>query len=346
MSAASPALLGQRREALEALCTALGEPAYRGRQLAEWLHHHGARSTDEMSSLPLALRRRLADQHPVGRGRVAAEQVSRDGTRKLLLTLTDGAAVETVVLPYADRLSACLSSQTGCAVGCTFCATGTLGAGRNLTVAELCDQLLTAGQAAGARISHVVFMGMGEPLLNTDTVIEAVALWRDEMELSPRHVTVSTVGLPPGIARLASAGLPVTLAVSLHAADDALRRELVPTAAKRWSVAEILAAARDYAARTGRRVTYEMALMSGVNDRPTDAQAAAAVLRRGEHVNLIPFNPVPGLPFERPSAERLAGFRATLESAGLVVTQRQTRGDDIAGACGQLRAAQPVSTGS
>lgn len=291
-----------------------------------------------MTDLPGALRTRLATESVVGRSLLRAEQLAGDGTRKLLLELADGATIETVGLPSADRLSCCVSSQTGCAVGCTFCATGYLGAGRNLTAGEIVDQVLTVGERTGRRVSHVVFMGMGEPLLNLEQVLRAVRLLSDEVGMSQRQLTISTVGLPPQIATLAGEDLTCTLAISLHAADDGLRRQLIPTTARRWSVDEILTAARQYGAHTRRRVTYEMVLLAGVNDRPEDARLAANRLRRGEHVNLIPFNPIGEASFERPERDAVGQFRAILEQAGLTVTQRRTRGRDIDGACGQLRA--------
>lgn len=338
-AAERPPLLGLDRAALSDICEQLGAARYRGGQLAQWLYRHGVADLAAMSNLPSDLRARLAERYQIGRAKLADSLAAADGTRKLLFELADGERVEAVLLPYDDRRSLCVSSQTGCAVGCTFCATGYLGAGRNLTVGELTAQLLGARDIAPGRISHVVFMGMGEPLLNLANVTAAVRLWRDELELSPRHVTISTVGLPDRIAQLASTDLPVTLAVSLHAADDALRQALIPTVARRWTVAQVLAAARAWQAASGRRVTYEVVLLADVNDRPVDAHALARVLHRGEHVNLIPFNPVPEAPFRRPDSTRVTAFRQVLEARGLVVTQRQTRGDKIAGACGQLRAA-------
>jgi 23S rRNA (adenine2503-C2)-methyltransferase len=337
----SPSLLGLNRNDLSALAVELGQSAYRGRQLAHWLYTAGVRDFSDMTDLPAAWRADLAAHCSVGRGEETARHVAADGTTKLLLALADGARVETVALPSPARLSVCVSSQTGCAIGCTFCATGYLGAGRNLSAGEITDQLLSAGQSVGRKPTHAVFMGMGEPMLNLDAVVDAIRLWRDELDLSPRRVTVSTVGLPPGISRLADADLPVTLAVSLHTGDDALREQLVPTAGKRWSVAQVLAAAREYATDTGRRVTYELALLRGVNDRIQDAELLTRRLKQGEHVNLIPYNAVGDAPFLRPAPESVAGFRRVLEAAGLTVTQRRTRGDQIAGACGQLRAAVP-----
>jgi 23S rRNA (adenine2503-C2)-methyltransferase len=332
-------LLGRDRAELEALAAALGQPAYRGRQLAHWLYAVGATRFDAMTDLPAAFRQRLAAEFEIGAAAIVARQGSADGAVKLLLELADGARVETVALPWPDRLSVCVSSQTGCAIGCTFCATASLGAGRDLSPGEIAGQPLAARAELGRAPTHVVLMGMGEPLANLDNVLAAVRLWRDELTLSPRRVTISTVGLPPAMARLAEAELPLTLAVSLHSADDELRAQLVPTAGRRYSVAQVLAAAREYGSRSGRRLTYEIALLAGVNDRPQDAELLARRLTRGEHVNLIPYNPVGTAPYARPRPEAVGRFRAILEAAGLAVTQRQARGDDIAGACGQLRAA-------
>ncbi len=333
-----PALLGLSTAALSALAVELGEPAFRGRQLADWLYRQGVSEVGAMTNLPGALRQRLAAGWSIGRAPIAAAQESRDGTRKLLLELADGARIETVGLPYADRASVCLSSQTGCAVGCVFCATGYLGAGRNLRAGELVDQVLTVQEQLQRRVTHVVYMGMGEPLLNLDEVVQSVHLLHEEVGVAQRNMTISTVGLPAQIDRLAAADLSVTLAVSLHAAEDGLRRSLIPTTAQRWTVDEVVAAARRYATVTGRRLTFEIVLLAGVNDQPTHAAAVARVLRRGEHVNLIPYNAVGEARFRRPAGEAIRAFRAVLEAAGLAVTQRQTRGRDIAGACGQLRA--------
>src|ERR1035438_10391521 len=205
----SPTLLGLNRAELSALAIELGQSAYRGGQLAHWLYVAGVRDFAAMTDLPAAWRARLSEHCTIGRGEEVTRHVADDGTTKLLLRLADGALVETVALPWPERLSVCISSQTGCAIGCTFCATGFLGAGRNLSAAEMTDQLLSAGQSLARRPTHVVFMGMGEPMLNLDAVLDAIRLWRDELELSPRRVTVSTVGLPQGIARLAEANLPV-----------------------------------------------------------------------------------------------------------------------------------------
>ncbi|MBI5831522.1 MAG: 23S rRNA (adenine(2503)-C(2))-methyltransferase RlmN [Armatimonadetes bacterium] len=331
-------LLGLTTDQLVALAADLGQPAFRGKQLAKWLYERGARDFEAMTDLPKGLRAELAERYRVGRAPITGRHVAKDGTQKLLLELADGQRIETVALPWPDRVSVCVSSQTGCAIGCRFCATGYLGNGRNLTAGEMVDQMLAAGEALGRPATHAVLMGMGEPMANLHEVIAAVHLWRDQLGLSPRRVTISTVGLIHGIAKLAESDLPVTLAISLHSADDELRQQLIPTAARTHPVATVLAAARSYAETTGRRVTYEVVLMAGVNDRLHDAEVLARRLKRGEHVNLIPYNAVGEADFRAPYRDDVARFKQILEAAGLQVTQRQARGDDIAGACGQLRA--------
>jgi 23S rRNA (adenine2503-C2)-methyltransferase len=335
-------LVGCTRAELEAICSRLSVPAYRGRQLAAWIYSRGARDFDQMTDLPRALRQRLADEYRVGRSRVAALQSSADGTSKLLLELGDGKEIEAVLLPYPDRTSVCVSSQVGCPVGCVFCATATMGFGRNLTAGEMVDQVLTAGEYAQTRapvprITHVVVMGMGEPLLNYAPLVKAIRLLHEEVGLSMRHITVSTAGFVPGIRRLADEGLPVTLALSLHAPNDALRAELIPMS-RRYGLAEVLEAVHYYTEKTGRRVTLEYLLLGGVNDSETDArELAKRTTRYLTHVNLIPWNPAETIsPFSPPSAARVRAFRRVLEQQGLTVTQRMERGREIDAACGQL----------
>lgn len=335
-------LLGRDSAELAALLKALGQPEYRGRQIARWIYARGARDFTAMTDLPAALRTELAARAEVGRAPIAAAQRATDGTTKLLLELRDGQQIETVMLPYADRTSVCISSQVGCPVGCVFCATATMGFARNLTAGEMVDQVLAAGEAAreGApqpRVSHVVVMGMGEPLLNVPALVKAARLMHDEMGLSLRHVTVSTAGYVPGIRELADAGLPITLALSLHAPDDALRAKLIPLS-KRYGLDEVLGAVRYYQERTGRRVTLEYLVLGGVNDSEAHARELGRRVRGlMTHVNLIPWNPAETLsPFQPPSRSRVRAFRHVLERAGLTVTQRMERGQEIDAACGQL----------
>jgi 23S rRNA (adenine2503-C2)-methyltransferase len=333
-----PALVGLDRAELTALAARLGQPAYRGAQLAQWLYARGARSIGTMTNLSAAFRARLAEAATVGRSEVRLRQESRDGTVKLLVHLPDAREIETVVLPYSERTSVCISSQVGCPVGCVFCATATMGFGRNLTAGEMVDQVLTAREhAPEQRLTHVVVMGMGEPLLNYEALVKALRLLHEEVGLSYRHLTVSTAGHVPGIRRLAEEGLPVTLALSLHAPNDALRAELIPMSRK-WGVQEVMDAVRYYTETTGRRVTLEYLLLAGVNDAPEHARELGR-LTQGmiTHVNLIPWNPADSFTrFAGPSAARVRAFREALEQAGVTVTQRMERGQDIAAACGQL----------
>jgi len=331
-------LLGLNTDELCTLVQEFDEPAYRGKQLAEWLYQNGAHTFVEMTNLPDKLRAGLSREYEVGRSQAVAIQRSRDGTIKLLLALHDGSAVETVGIPYADRFSCCLSTQVGCPVGCVFCATGLGGFSRNLTAGEIVDQVLAVQEKAGdRRVDHVVFMGMGEPLLNYEATVKAMRLLNGELGIAMRHLTVSTVGYVPGIHRLAQEKLQVTLAVSLHAATDELRRKLIP--GMKWSLAEIIDACREYIQLTGRRVTFEYCLLEGVNDGTEQAQELARLLRGMNcHVNLIPYNTVTGLTSYKRPKKRTGAFREILEGAGIQVTQRVQRGADIDAACGQLTA--------
>jgi 23S rRNA (adenine2503-C2)-methyltransferase len=334
-------LVGMDRAELQAFVQELGEPAYRGRQLAHWLYRRGARHFDEMTDLPAAFRAHLAEAAVIGRADLVTAQTSRDGTTKLLLEEPDARRIETVLLPYESRTSVCISSQVGCPVGCVFCATATMGFARNVTAGEMVDQVLAAQEAARAagreRITHVVVMGMGEPLLNMDALLKAIRLLNDEVGIAMRHITVSTAGYVPGIRRLAEENLQITLALSLHAPNDTLRAELIPLA-KKYPLAETMAAVRDYTERTGRRVTLEYLLLAGVNDsEPLALELAHLVRGMITHVNLIPWNPADSFSaFTAPSAARVRAFRRALERHGLTVTQRVERGQDISAACGQL----------
>lgn len=340
-------LLGLNTDELRVLVQEEGEPAYRGNQLAEWIYRRGAHTFEEMTNLPNELRAWLRVKYEVGRTQVVSVQRSRDGTFKLLLAMHDGAKVESVGLPYEDRLSCCLSTQVGCSVSCVFCATGLSGYTRNLTAGEIVDQILAVQEAVrnhplqidslSGRIDHATFMGMGEPLLNYVATLKAVRLLNRELGIGARNLTVSTVGFVPGILRLACEKLQITLAVSLHAPTDDLRRQLIPRMTK-WSVAEIVDGCREYVKQTGRRVTFEYCLLDGVNDGDAEAYELARVLRGLNcHVNLIPYNPVSGLAFRAPSPKRVKAFRKMLDGACIEVTQRVQRGADIDAACGQLR---------
>jgi 23S rRNA (adenine2503-C2)-methyltransferase len=334
-------LVGLTLDELEAVVVSLGEPRYRARQLAHWIYARAAASIEAMTDLPRSLRERLAQAVGLSRVRPIARSTSHDGlTTKLLLALGDGATVETVLMRYDDgRRTVCVSTQVGCGMGCTFCATGQAGLTRNLTAGEIVDQVLAVARACGERPTHVVFMGMGEPLANYEAVLRAVRLLNAPygLRIGMRHITISTVGLVPQIRRLAQERLQLTLAVSLHAPDDTLRTQLVPIN-RRWPIADLLAASSEYAAVTGRRVTFEYVLMAGVNDRPDQARQVAALLAgRGAHLNLIPWNPVYGTQYRRPSIEAVHRFARVVRQGGISTTVRIDRGVEIDAACGQLR---------
>ena len=317
-------------------------PAYRARQVWRWVFARRAERFDEMTDLPSALRESLAGEFHVYSSEIAAHQTADDGTHKLLLRLADDECVECVLLAD-DRghRTICASTQVGCAMGCAFCASGMDGLARNLTTGEIVEQMLRLAHclAGDERPSHVVVMGMGEPLLNLDNLLPAlaVAAQPDGLGISPRRITISTVGLPEPMGRLARLDPPYHLAISLHAADDALRNELVP-ANRRWPIAAVLAAADDYFQQTGRRVTFEYVLLARINDRPEHARALVERLRgRPALVNLIPFNPVADLPYAAPRSADVARFAEILQAAGLTVKIRYRKGQGIDAACGQLR---------
>jgi 23S rRNA (adenine2503-C2)-methyltransferase len=315
----------------------LGEPAYRGRQLAGWIYKKAVSSFEEMRDLPAALREKLAQGYVINPLVVTAHQHSTDEVDKLLVHGGDGEVFECVLLPYEDRVSCCLSSQVGCPMGCTFCATGLGGFDRNLSAGEIVSQYLLLQSLSERRIGHVVFMGMGEPLLNLDQLVKAMALLHDEVGLSYRHLTVSTVGLVPQIEKLAEMRLPIHLALSLHSPFDEVRDRLMPVNHK-WPVARVVQAMRDYSKATGRKVTFEYLLIDKVNDTPEQADALARLVKGlPSVVNLIPFNTVDTEQgFARPTRERVRAFRKRLEGHGINVTERIERGHDIAAACGQL----------
>ncbi|MGH8703490.1 MAG: 23S rRNA (adenine(2503)-C(2))-methyltransferase RlmN [Burkholderiales bacterium] len=337
-------LLGLDQEALRDFCAGLGEKPFRARQLLRWIHHAGVDDFSAMTDMSRPLRERLAERAAIAAPRVLRDTTAADGTRKWLLDVGTGNAIETVFIPETRRGTLCISSQAGCALACTFCATGHQGFNRNLTVEEIIGQLWWANKCLGRGvteerpISNVVMMGMGEPLANFENVVAAMRLMLDDSAygLSRRRVTLSTVGLVPGIDRLGEA-CPVALAVSLHAPNDALRDELVPINRK-YPIRELLAACLRYLTRAPRDfVTFEYVMLSGVNDSVGQARELAGLVSDVPcKVNLIPFNPFAGVEYSRSSPEAIARFRDVLMQAGLVATVRKTRGDDIAAACGQL----------
>lgn len=324
-----------------------GEPRYRVDQVWHGWYEQ-LRDTDDLTNVPKALRTRLDDQLPIALAEVA-RSVSDDGdTVKFLWRLDDGATVETVLMLYPDRATVCVSTQAGCAMACGFCATGQAGFERHLRVGEIVEQFVRAAREAARRdtprrVSNVVFMGMGEPLANYDATWGTVERLHGDVGLSARHLTISTVGVLPGIRRLAEASLPVNLAVSLHAANDALRDELVPIN-RRYPLDALADACRDYVAATRRRLSFEWAMIDGVNDRPSDAAELADYARSlRAHVNLIPLNPTPGYPTRGTPVDAVRRFRDRLEALGANATIRANRGTDIDAACGQLRAGHEVT---
>ncbi len=347
---ARPGLSGVESHHLGAWVVARGDRPYRARQIRDAVWRSLARSTDEMRTLAKPLRAMLDGSFRVDTlGDTEVRLADGGRTEKGLHLLSDGSLIESVLMHYParsgsrERHTLCISSQAGCAVGCPFCATGELGFTRDLETAEILDQVRDAARRLGRdghRLTNVVFMGMGEPLLNLDRVLEAVTALVDpeRFGLGARHITVSTSGVVPGIRRLTALGPQFTLAVSLHAARDPLRDVLVPLN-RRWPVAEVVAAARDHARRTGRRVSYEYTMIDGVNDTDDDAIALASLLRDElVHVNLIPMNPVAHTPWTAsplPVIERFTGF---LRAARIPVTIRRNRGQEIGAACGQLAA--------
>ncbi|HEY2301583.1 MAG TPA: 23S rRNA (adenine(2503)-C(2))-methyltransferase RlmN [Acidimicrobiales bacterium] len=316
------------------------EPAYRARQVWDGLYRRMLRPA-EMTDLPARLRRKLeSDPAMVPSLELASRTAADDGqTVKWLWSLGDRAAVETVLMHYPDRSTVCVSTQAGCAMACGFCATGQAGFTRHLQAGEIVEQVVEAArEARPRRVSNVVFMGMGEPLANYDRVWAAIVRLHDGLGFSARHLTLSTVGIVPGIRRLATAPLPVNLAVSLHAANNALRDRLVPIN-RRWPLDELTAACRAYVAAKGRRLSFEWALIDGVNDRRRDAVELAGVVRPlGAHVNLIPLNPTPGYPTRGTPPAGVAAFRDLLTDLGVNATVRRNRGVEIDAACGQLAA--------
>lgn len=326
-------------------CLQGGLPGYRARQVYDWVYRRGVADFEAMTSLPKTLRGRLSGDWVIRRATESRRQVASDGTTKLLLTWPDGTASECVLIPDDKRRTACISSQVGCPVGCAFCASGLNGLERNLTAGEIVEQAMRVGELCGgepataARLSHIVVMGLGEPLANYDAVLTAVSIINADwgMGIGARSITISTVGLPGRIRQLAGEGLQVNLAISLHAPTDELRRELIPWA-RHVSIAELTDAVREFFERTHREVTLEYILLSGVNDTPEHATQLVAICRRMRcNVNLIRYNPVPGLPFERPTSRATHAFVERLRQRGVNTHVRKSRGLDIDAACGQLR---------
>ncbi len=336
-----PPLLGASVTELTAWVQQQGQPGYRGKQLHDWIYNKGVRSLGDISVFPKNWRSEVADI-PIGRSSLHYRSVAPDGTVKYLLKLADGEIVETVGIPSDKRLTVCVSTQVGCPMGCDFCATGKGGYKRNLTRAEIVDQVLTVQEDFQERVSNVVFMGMGEPLLNTENVILAIKSINQDVGIGARSLTLSTVGIRDRILQVAGHQLQITLAVSLHAPNQALREQLIPSA-KPYPIEDLLTECREYVEITGRRVTFEYILLAGVNDLPEHALELSKRLRGFQsHVNLIPYNPIEEVDYKRPSRERIEAFVNVLQQQNTAVSVRYSRGLEADAACGQLRTTKTI----
>jgi 23S rRNA (adenine2503-C2)-methyltransferase len=328
---------------LEAVAESLGAPRYRGRQIAVWLYAKGATDIAAMSDLPKEFRLTLVQQAQVDVPETERCTPSRDGSRKLVLRLRDGARIQSVLMPDDDRLTLCVSTQVGCGFGCAFCLTGTMGLERNLTAGEIVGQVLAARRmlGAGERITHIVYMGMGEPLANYAATVQSLRILTDPaaLGLSPRRITVSTVGLVSGIERLAKENLKVNLAISLHATSNQIRNRIMPVN-KGFAIEELLEACRSFPVAFRQRITFEYVLLDRVNDSAEDARRLVRLLKGiRAKVNLIPFNDWEGSGFQRPSLPRILAFQSLLLEEGIRTTVRWSKGEDIGAACGQLKEA-------
>jgi 23S rRNA (adenine2503-C2)-methyltransferase len=343
-------LVGLLPSQLEDLAVELGASRYRGRQLATWIYRKNVVDLESMTDLPKEFRAELAERAVLSLPDVERVTPSQDGSRKIVFRLEDGGRISAVIMPDADRITLCLSAQVGCGYECAFCLTGTMGLERNLGAGEIVGQLMVANrvlQDEGRRVTHLVFMGMGEPLANYAALVTALRILTDArlgIGYSPRRITVSTVGLVSGIERLGREDLKVNLAISLHAARDETRARLMPVN-RSWNLAALMAAVRKYPLAPRQRVFFEYVLLDGVNDSPEDAAQLARLVRGVRaKVNLIPFNDWEGAEdagFRRPPIARILAFQSVLLDAGITTTVRWSKGEDIGAACGQLR--EPVS---
>lgn len=366
LASAQRPLLGQSLGELTAWVQQQGQPAYRGKQLHQWIYQQAARSIDQISVFPKQWRTDLADT-PMGRSTLHHRSQAPDGTVKFLLKLADDQIIETVGIPtfrrggenleamwaqtdsepgaapgnptaQLDRLTVCVSVQVGCPMACDFCATGKGGFQRNLALHEIVDQVLTVQEDFQQRVSNIVFMGMGEPLLNSEAVVESVRVLNQDVGIGQRLITISTVGIPGRIRRLAEHQLQVTLAVSLHASNQTLREQLIPSA-RQYPLEALLQECRDYVQITGRRVSFEYILLAGLNDQPEHARELTQHLRGFQsHVNLIPYNPISEVDYQRPDEQQIQAFVRALKQQQIAVSVRRSRGLAADAACGQLRA--------
>jgi 23S rRNA (adenine2503-C2)-methyltransferase len=335
-STSIPPLVGASLDELSAWVVSHGQPAFRGKQLHDWIYNKGVRSFADISAFSKQWRGELGNI-PIGRSTEHYRSEASDGTIKYLLRLNDGQIVETVGIPSENRLTVCVSTQVGCPMACDFCATGKGGFKRNLTRAEIVDQVLTVQEDFQRRVSNIVFMGMGEPLLNIDNVLGAIHCINKDIGIGQRNLTVSTVGIRNRIRQFAQNNLQVTLAVSLHAPNQALRTQLIKSAHS-YPVEDLLAECREYVEITGRRATFEYILLAGVNDLPEHALELSRRLRGFQsHVNLIPYNPISEVDYQRPKTERINNFVKVLKDKHIAVSVRYSRGLEADAACGQLR---------
>ncbi|MEB3286548.1 MAG: 23S rRNA (adenine(2503)-C(2))-methyltransferase RlmN [Vampirovibrionales bacterium] len=338
-TAEKPSLIGKTLDELRVLMSELGEPKFRAEQLHHWLYVKNVRDWEAMGNLKRDFRDKLKANFRIGPLEIASKQESKDGTVKYLFRLDDGQLIESVLMYFQDRdtYAVCVSTQVGCAVNCSFCATAKLGFKRQLSIAEIVDQYVYVQGDSGKEVRNLVFMGQGEPLLNYDNLLPAIHILNQSAEVGMRHITISTSGIVPQIDRLADEKLQLTLAVSLHAPNDTVRESFMPINRK-WPVAELIVSLKRYVAKTNRRLTIEYILLEGVNDNPQEAHQLGQLLKGLKcNVNLIPYNPISHCSeFKRPSRNRVFAFNEIVTSYGKKVTVRVERGADIDAACGQL----------
>lgn len=332
---------GMSLSELEELCTSMREPMYRAKQILSWVYDKGATTLDQMSDLPKDFRRQLSEKYEVFQTRIATIDQTRDGTEKFLVHLPDDNVIECVLLREGKRITACLSTQVGCAMTCRFCASGILGLERNLTAGEIIEETLHIKNhlLPDERLTNIVFMGIGEPLANYDNVMKAVRIMNAEwgLGIGARHITISTVGIVDGIRQLAQEGLQVNLAISLHAPNDSIRSKIIPSN-KKIGIKNILTAAKEYFEITKRDISFEYILIDGLNTSKEDAESLAKLLKDVQcNINVLPVNPVEESNGKPPSQETVEMFCRALENRGLVVTLRKKKGSHINAACGQLR---------
>ena len=334
-------------EGLTALMKELGQPAFRAKQIFHWLHQKLVTEFSAMTDQPKALLAKLEEGYTIAAPAIVRRQQSKDGTVKYLFALEDGNCIETVIMRYHYGVTACVSSQVGCRMGCRFCASTQAGRVRNLEAGEIAGQIYAAQKDIGERISHIVLMGIGEPLDNFDNVMDFLSIISspDGVNIGMRNISLSTCGIVPMIDKLAEKKLQLTLSISLHAPNDAMRSGMMPVN-DAYPVAQLIAACRRYQQTTGRRVSFEYSMVRGVNDSPATAKELAALIRgMGAHVNLIPINPVDGSPYSATDAENVKRFQSLLTDLGVNATVRRRLGSDISAACGQLRREEAAKEG-